>query len=439
MRLIPICLALFLAALSLPSQVFTFPQADSITYAQYMAHDFTALQKTGREALRQDIDFYYLRMRLGISHYEQHEYAAAQVHFEKALEKYPADSVTQEYLYYCYLQTGQEERVNVLAAQMSPGMQQKVGYHKTPLDAVGLEGGILTTGNAENSTYGLGANSFLLGKFSGNMAYSKISVENTFARRLKVYNALAFFSTSTLGKFESVQGTTQEYFRNSNLQYNLGLSWQFDQGWKVAAGAGYYYQSLSEYAVIPPDSSGPPGPPVLTIVTPVYKNISASLAFSKRWKNIIPAVEMSYANFSDTTWLQATASLTYYPLGTPRLYGNTSATGIHVQDDATRLVLSQKVGLRITDHLWAEVSGSYGAHRNYVSSLGFITWNTNDPINWMVGANLKFYLKHFEFTPAWSFQQRQGFYDTAIQGLGPVKSYFNFNNHFINFSVIWNF
>lgn len=442
MRLILMIPALLIAALSVPAQVLTYPQADSLTYAQYMAHDYAALQETGRAVLRQDIDFYYLRMRLGISHYEEKEYTTAQQHFEKALEKYPDDSLVQEYLYYCYLWTQQDEMVNVLAAKMSPTLQQKVGYKRKPIDAVGLEGGFLTTGNArsaENTSFAVGPGSFVLGKFGGSMTYTKVSVENTFARRLKMYNAIAYFNTSTLGKYQSAMGVTQNYFLNDNLQYNLGLSWQFNHGWKVAAGAGYYYQSLSEYSVVPPDSSGPPGPPTLTVVTPVLNNISASVSLSKQLTNLTPAVEMSYANFADTTWLQVTAGLTWYPFATHRFYGITSATAVHVENDTTRLVISQKAGFRVNDHFWAEVSGSVGSHRNYISSLGFVTFNTNDPITWMAGADLRFYVKKLEISPCYRIQQRQGFYDTATQGLAPVKTYFNFYNHFINFSLIWNF
>ena len=62
-------------ALNLSGQ--SFVKIDSATYAQYLAGDWKTLVREGKAALDQDVDYYYLRMRMGIAYYELENYRAA--------------------------------------------------------------------------------------------------------------------------------------------------------------------------------------------------------------------------------------------------------------------------------------------------------------------------------------------------------------------------
>ena len=73
----------------------SFMKIDSATYAQYLERDWPALIRNGRKALGQGVDYYYLRMRMGIAFYEQKNYRTASGHFRKALEFNNGDPVAQ--------------------------------------------------------------------------------------------------------------------------------------------------------------------------------------------------------------------------------------------------------------------------------------------------------------------------------------------------------
>ena len=74
MRFILIILLISLASLSGTANNLDFPTADMLTYRYYQEKKWDSVIMIGKQALRQDIDFYYLRVRLGIAYFEKQEY-----------------------------------------------------------------------------------------------------------------------------------------------------------------------------------------------------------------------------------------------------------------------------------------------------------------------------------------------------------------------------
>jgi len=77
-----------------------FKQVDSLSYKAYIIKDWKEVKSIGSKAINQDIDYFYLRMRLGIAYYEQENYRKAAQHFDKAIDFNPDDSLATEYLFY---------------------------------------------------------------------------------------------------------------------------------------------------------------------------------------------------------------------------------------------------------------------------------------------------------------------------------------------------
>jgi hypothetical protein len=64
---------------------------DSITYQLYSTGKFKSLIQEGTLAVQHDVDFYFLRLRLGEAYYYERQPLLAIVHFKKALEFQPSD------------------------------------------------------------------------------------------------------------------------------------------------------------------------------------------------------------------------------------------------------------------------------------------------------------------------------------------------------------
>jgi hypothetical protein len=89
-------------------EALNFQQIDSLTYNAYLQKDWKTVTKIGKQALKNDIDYYYLRMRLGIAHFEQKKYGKAVKDFEKAIGYNTTDTLAIEYLYYSYKYLGDD-------------------------------------------------------------------------------------------------------------------------------------------------------------------------------------------------------------------------------------------------------------------------------------------------------------------------------------------
>jgi hypothetical protein len=78
-----------------------------------MKGDYKNLKKTGDILFSQGIDYYYLRMRLGILSYNNQLYSSATRHFNKALEFNSSDTISRKYIYYSYLFAGRNTDANL--------------------------------------------------------------------------------------------------------------------------------------------------------------------------------------------------------------------------------------------------------------------------------------------------------------------------------------
>jgi hypothetical protein len=94
----------------------TFLKLDSITYKQYLQKDWNNLIKYAKAGLRQNIDFYYLRIRLADAYLAKHQTRKAIRELEKALEMNGyKDKYALNLLYISYIKTGDFIRAHYIS------------------------------------------------------------------------------------------------------------------------------------------------------------------------------------------------------------------------------------------------------------------------------------------------------------------------------------
>ncbi|MDA3894242.1 MAG: tetratricopeptide repeat protein, partial [Salinivirgaceae bacterium] len=83
-------LAIIIFAISAYSQeVENATTIDKDTYILWLAKDWDRLITIGKTAIKNEVDFYYLRVRMGIAYFEKKNYHKAIYHFEKAYKFNP--------------------------------------------------------------------------------------------------------------------------------------------------------------------------------------------------------------------------------------------------------------------------------------------------------------------------------------------------------------
>ena len=420
------------------SQELNIINVDSITYIQFANHQYDSLKKTGKEALAQNIDFYYLRMRLGIVYYEDKNYEKALLHFTKANNMNLADTINQEYLYYSYLFSGRTEEANLFAQKLSIYLQNKIEYKQKTIDMLAIGGGYLTTNNIDankNSDIKNQENIYGEALYNGDKYYANILMQQTFLNRLKIYYGISLFNTIYTGVVQSTDTMQIKEHNNNHYQYNLAFSYQFKKGWNISGGFAYFKQQIFNFSGRYDSINDEYG---FVATNKPLESYSGTISLSKRMRYVQSILSGSTSNFANRTQYQGELSLVYYPFGNINFYG-ISSTCLLNDNQKNNWIFTQKIGGKLFNWLWYEIKGSYGNHNNYTTQSGFLAYNTSNPVKLTVGADLKIYWKNLEITPGYRFIQSENTYLYYTSYTTYKTKKYIYNNHLINTTLTWNF
>ena len=84
-----------------------FKYVNQLTENLYLENKWDELIIVGDSIIKTKLDFYALRLRVGLAYYYKNEYLLAIPHFLKAIEMNNAENIAVEYLYYSYLKSEQ--------------------------------------------------------------------------------------------------------------------------------------------------------------------------------------------------------------------------------------------------------------------------------------------------------------------------------------------
>ena len=104
-----IILLLLFAGLANAQEKNDFRRVDSSMYHASISENWDEVIRVGKEALHHDVDYFYLRMRMGIAYFNKQHYRNSAEQMEKALEFSPEDPLVKEYLYYALIYSGQDD------------------------------------------------------------------------------------------------------------------------------------------------------------------------------------------------------------------------------------------------------------------------------------------------------------------------------------------
>ncbi len=106
---------------------------DKETYSQYLQANWKELIKTGKLSLKNEVDFYYLQVRMGIAYYELKKYRNAIPYFENARKQNTENELVNEYLYYSYLFSGRSFDARKLSGTFTDKLKTKLGIKVKPI------------------------------------------------------------------------------------------------------------------------------------------------------------------------------------------------------------------------------------------------------------------------------------------------------------------
>jgi len=408
---------------------------DSITYQLYIEKDWDSLIMIGKEALSQDIDYYFLRVRLGIAYYQKEQYIAAAEQLLRAVNFNSSDPFTNEYLYLSLIYSNRPDDARAVKGSFSAAFNEKYYPEKNLVDQIHLEAGV-----SINPQYNTQNNQNLMGSDSiygesdryGNSFYGNAGITFNLCRWMNLtvgYSYLDFQKRKTVQNsyftdhLDSTVFTSwgyQNYYSFPRGSYDSTLSYKIRQneiylastiipspGFRVTPyfhlinvrysdlTVSYRNQIVQDTAYyLASDSSYYTFPFRRTVYeyrqsfTSLY-NYVIGISLYQDFSRITVGLSGSFSNLNNKKQGQAGYSITYYPFGNLSLYGTVAFTGF-VQGDDSRIISEARIGGKIASWFWLEGNFLYGDLTNANISDGSVVYNNSDKIRYMGGANLTF-------------------------------------------------
>lgn len=374
---------LFFRMLSLSSQEKEgYWYYDSLTYSHYENSDWESLKKSSREALRKDLDYYYLRMRAAIAFYETANYRIAEKHFKKALGWNEIDPVSREYIYYSMLFAGKNKEASLFYKKNEQFLKDKVVSKNKPVRDLYLD--IAYHINLKKDIKTL----FVPESFTGISGYQTVTRNFFYGSFLLRHDITRYFTFSHGGTL----------LRKNNYYFSVTPERTLDSD-DHHINQNQYYANLSFY---------PGGGFNLNSSIHFINVVSPELIYRERgFGNLysIPGINenyllyrfsarkhlglfttgagISFSNLNNRDQFQKDVHLIFFPLGNRDLYTVTSL--YHISDktvvgEDSHFTFQQNAGFKLAENFWAEIRYWNGKLKNLAINEGFVIYNGNETV-----------------------------------------------------------
>ena len=359
-----------------------FNRVNTETYRFYMEQKWDSLIQMGKEAFRSDVDYFYLRMRMGIAYFSGKNYRTAAQHFSAALEQNNGDPAALEYLYYSRLYAGQTEQAQHvqkefkgdLALKLPPAgekffgrfgaeylyqggaadhlFEDPAGFY--PLDVAGTQS---TTGYFSNVT---------------------VSLVNHLAPGIVLSHAYTCLWKSS--HYFSNDGQSAIYLPDQRLIQN-----QYYLSPRFTTRSGYTFIPMIQVLgikqqVIYDNGQGSQGGGSPAVGTGNETDFVTGMGFRKNLGRVDLDLGGWYGHLNSARQIQGRAGFTWFPLGNLNLYTggyfNSQYEVLPGGEGLTRIIPEFLFGFGISEKVWVDLNGAVGEMTNYLEGNGMIVYNS---------------------------------------------------------------
>lgn len=381
-------LFLFLAKLSAQSG---WEKVDSVTWQLYSDQQWEPLYEEAQKAFKEEIDFYYLRVRAGVAAWELKKYRPAVRHFQKALENSPGDEFVNSYYYSALVLAGREDEANALADQLPEEMvdrlqiTRKEFFHSVTLETLLSANGKHPALTAENIDNG--------GSFSNyrsvldQMWFKNLGLDHHLGPRFNLYHSFSHIGIDRTQHFQSALNSLDAMKETNTSQYQYFIQgrliarkgWHTSLSYSTLWGKSYY-----NYPV--PGTSG--GTYFFPRQFYEINDQLVTLGISKEMTFWRPRLSFTTGEISGFRQTQVNGQIISYPLGNLHFY--LLSEGAYHSDKSREhptTIFTQKAGVK-TGPFWLIVEGTFGKFKNFSTGDGLVIYNMPETVSGMYGLTL---------------------------------------------------
>ncbi len=428
----------FVATANAQKAPLSFKQVDSTTYALYLKEDWKPIIEMGKQSRTAGIDFYYLKVRMGIAYFKENKMRSAIQLLEEAYAVDSYDVVVQEYLYWAYRYGGLELESRLFYSTMNKTLKDQINLIQ-PFVSV-LDFNVLATNNLDYDEMlkeDVNSENNDIRFLSKNYQLFSVGMNHPLSKSVNLYQQLSVMPTTSVQQ-ENVDGILQnETYKGSESRYYadvtvaLGNRWYLDTYLNVIFGK---YDNLNMDETIITTGSGRRS--ISSSSSTIrYTDLVFGGSLTKASYFIKNSINVSVSNLNGLNQFQAGYSLALYPLGST-LVVPFGSIQYHSQDPDSNVVFTGGLSINTTKFSITGF-GTVGDLSNFIANNGAIIYNQSATALNEFGLSLQFLGKNSTVKVGYSFMEMEdNYYD---ENFNITTKTFNFNQQNITAGITWNF
>lgn len=361
-----------------------FNIVDKETYRLYFEKKWDSLISKGNQAIKSGLDYYYLRMRLGIAYYEKENYIKASKHFKRALQFNNGDPVALEYLYYSFLFAGKEDRARFISKDFNNTLKEKTGTSSNQfvkqLNTEYLYHNGMNEEIISNPGYYFPVDLQGYQVVTRSFSNFSLAVSHPLGHRFSVFHGYTYLQKTNLYHYnDGIYIVNDPDYTVRQHQYYITLNTTLQDGWRASPS---FHLLSTDYPLINSISTGSPGGPRVNYINTNDYGLVTGISLSKSAGIIDIRFAMHYTYLNDTEHVQDLLGFTIFPLGNLNFYigGNISSNIELANDPDIDPVMNVFFGFSVYEKLWLEFSGTTGKIQNFTENNGYYVYNSLDAI-----------------------------------------------------------
>lgn len=437
-QVVLIVLLWFVTTANAQKSSLSFKQVDSTTYALYLKQDWKPIIAMGKQSRAKGIDFYYLKVRMGIAYFKENKMLSAIKLLEEAYAVDSYDVVVQEYLYYAYKYSGLVLESRLFYDKMMKTLKGKINldlpfvtdlsFNLLSTNNIDFDELLLTDSNSESNDIRFIPKNYQL--FSLGMSHP-LSKKVNFTQQLSVMPTTSVQQENEAGNLvnETYKGSESRYY--ADVTFSLGNRWYLDTYLNVIFGK---YDNLNvENTTV--SFGGGPRSITSSSSTIRYTDVVFGGALTKASYFIRNSINASVSNLNGYNQFQAGYSMELYPLGSTMLipFGSVQYQN---QDPDSNVVFTG--GLAVTiDKVIFTGFGTVGTINNFIANNGAIIYNQSATALNEFGASFKYFGKNSILKIGYTFMEMEANYYN--ENFEKTSKTYGFNQQNITAGITWKF
>lgn len=425
-----ICCFLFVFNVNAQKNTVTFKEVDSTSYALFLKQDWKTLISYGKNAKKEGINFYYLKVRMGIAYFKDGKMLTAMKYLEEAYELNKYDVVVQDYLYWTYRYTGMFLESAIFYEKMDETLKSNLNHKLKIVSAIDV--GVVATNNSDYNGMLTERNDDELSNsriFPKNYQLYMLGLNHRFSKSTNFYHRVTVMPVSSVLQQNAESNIDNFTFQGTETRYYADATFALGNKWYLDPYLGLFFGKFDEIDLtneVPVDSNE----------KIKYTDVLFGASVSKSCYYFRNSANISYSNLGVFNQFQVGYTLSLYPFGNTLIvpFGSIQYQNESLDSNSeSRVVYSGGLSLNTKDVTLTAYVNS-GEMHNFNSNNGSVIYNQSAIGLNEYGAILRVFINKATIKVGYSFMNMKDYYFSEDE----VSSTYTFNQQNLIAGFTWN-